>query len=104
MQNIRDSAGASPAQRKFVVRETILEAGYIIKCQINVEKSRSDIVSFTAVCLQTSQLRKKPHEFNGELPKDGKIEKNSYSVLLFCSFLYCFFQIYLHVLVLRVQQ
>ena len=49
MQNICDWADAHPAQRKFIEGERILEAGHIVKCGMNVEKSTSDIVSFTVL-------------------------------------------------------
>ena len=55
MQSIRDWAAENPAERKFVKGKKILEAGNIVKCGNNIEKFTSD-VSFTAVCLQTSQL------------------------------------------------
>ena len=61
MQNICVWAGANPAQRKFVEWDKILKAGYFVKYGINVEKSTSNVVNFTAVCLQTLQLREKPH-------------------------------------------
>ena len=79
MQNICDSAGINSAQRKFVEGTKILEAEHNVKCGMNVEKCISD-VSFTAVCLQTSQLREKSHEINTKIFKNGKIKNHSYIV------------------------
>ena len=72
MTDICDWAGENLAGRKFVEGERVLSAGHIIKCGKNGD-SNGDIVSILSVCLQTSQLREKPHEINGEINKTGKI-------------------------------
>ena len=68
-----------------------------MKCGKTIKESTSD-VSFTVVCLQTSQSREKLHEINGEVLKDAKIKncvcsckaglgekcKHSIATLLYC--------------------
>jgi len=72
MQSICHWAGTNPAQRKFVEGERIFQAGHIIKCGKNIQNCKSDVVSFTALCLQTSSLKENPHEINGKVTS-GKI-------------------------------
>ena len=49
MQSTCDWAGANPVHKKFVEGEKNLEEGHIVKCGKSIEKSTSDVVSFTAV-------------------------------------------------------
>lgn len=60
------------SQRKFVEDERVFQAGHIIKCGKNIQNSNSDVISFTALCLQTSSLKENPHEINGKVTS-GKI-------------------------------
>ena len=90
MQNNCDLAGANPVQKKF-------EEGKKFGSRAHQKMwNKSTSGNFTAVCLQTSQLRENSYEINDEVLKDARIKNNFYVVSLFCSFLYCLFQIYLH--------
>lgn len=73
LKSICDWAGSNPSQRKFIEGERVYQAGHIITCGKNEPPKNPDIVSFTAVCLQTTNLRDLPHEINGEFSKSGQI-------------------------------
>ncbi|KYN16165.1 hypothetical protein ALC57_11575 [Trachymyrmex cornetzi] len=66
-------AQTSPSHRNFVEGKRVLEANHIIKIGKNTENVRSDCVSLTALCLQTSQLKQSSHEVIGEVRRNGKI-------------------------------
>lgn len=72
-KEILDWVGSNPAQIKFISPEKILQAGHLIKCGKNNENINSDIVSFSALCLQSSHVKERPHEIKGSVTKNGKI-------------------------------
>lgn len=65
--------GSNPAQKNIRNAEKILQAGHLIKCGKNNDNPNSDVVTFTALCLQTSHVKDKPHEIQGSVSKSGKI-------------------------------
>ncbi|XP_050457534.1 uncharacterized protein LOC126854641 [Cataglyphis hispanica] len=67
-----DWAGSNLAQKNYKNAEQILAAGHLIRCGKNIEKVNSDVVSFTALCLQSSHVKEKPHEIEGLISKSGK--------------------------------
>ncbi|OXU21062.1 hypothetical protein TSAR_014568 [Trichomalopsis sarcophagae] len=73
MKSICDWAGSNPSQRKFIEGERVYKAGHIIKCGKSEQLQNGYTMTFTAVCLQTSNLRDNPHEINGQVSSDGKI-------------------------------
>lgn len=56
---------ATPTTRNMVEGENVLNSGHIINCGY-VNKNEMSIGIF-ATCLQTSSIRDKPHEINGNL-------------------------------------
>ncbi|XP_066586740.1 uncharacterized protein [Prorops nasuta] len=66
-------AGTNPSQRNFVEGERIYQSGHIIKCGTNERSENDATISFTALCLQTSNLRGNPHEINGIVSNTGDI-------------------------------
>uniref|UniRef100_A0ABD2WU95 SWIM-type domain-containing protein n=1 Tax=Trichogramma kaykai TaxID=54128 RepID=A0ABD2WU95_9HYME len=70
--NICDWAGENTDQRKYIEGERIFQAGHVILCGIK-ENTESGGVKVTALCLQTSHLKDKPHEVNVEIDEHGTI-------------------------------
>ena len=71
-QNICDWAGHNEAQRKYIEGERVLKAGHIIHCG-EVEKSVNGEVKIISSCIQTTNMREKPHEIEGKISEDGSI-------------------------------
>ncbi|XP_018315359.1 uncharacterized protein [Mycetomoellerius zeteki] len=84
-----------PVERKFVEGERVLKAGHTIRCGKNVESDGK--VSFTALCLQTSNIRLTSHEIKGDVNSKGILScicsykaglgekcKHIIAVLLYC--------------------
>ncbi|XP_053599227.1 ankyrin-3-like [Microplitis demolitor] len=65
--------GSNPAQKNIKDAERIIAAGHLLKCGKNIESINSDVVTFSALCLQTSHLKEKPHEIEGSVSKSKKI-------------------------------
>lgn len=63
----------NPSKRNYIEGKKIASAGHIVKCGKIVDKNSSDAVRFVAFCIQTSNLRDKPHEINGSMSCDGTI-------------------------------
>lgn len=73
LSEILNWTGSNVTQKIFVDAERILEAGHLIKCGKNIDKTNNDIISFSAFCVQTSRIKERPHEINGIISKEGKI-------------------------------
>lgn len=74
MKNICDYAGTNPEQRKFIEGERVFQTKFIIKCGKNASSEESGVISFTAVCLQTTAIKdKNPHKINGKISTSGDI-------------------------------
>lgn len=73
LNEIFNLAGSNPVQKNFIDAEKILEAGHLIKCGKNEISLNSDVLSFTALCLQSSYVKERPHEINGSVSKNRKI-------------------------------
>lgn len=65
--------GDNPKQKNIHDAQRILSAGHLIKCGINREKSDKNVNVITALCIQTSHMKEKPHEINANISKNGKI-------------------------------
>lgn len=73
IKEICDWAGTNPSQRNFTQGEKILSAGHLIKCAKSVFEESGEHIEITAFCMQTSNLRDKPHEIEGKISCTGKI-------------------------------
>ncbi|CAH2097660.1 unnamed protein product [Euphydryas editha] len=65
--------GNNPNQKNIHDAQLILSAGHLFKCGINSEKSDNNVTVVTALCIQTSHMKEKPHEINAKISKAGKI-------------------------------
>lgn len=73
IEEIFNWVGSNPAQKNIKDAERIIAAGHLLKCGRNIESINSDVVTFSALCLQTSHLKEKPREIEGSVSKSGKI-------------------------------
>lgn len=63
----------NPSKRNYIEGKKIASAGHIVQCGKIGNDSCRDEVKFVAFCVQTSNLKDKPHEINGILSSDCKI-------------------------------
>jgi len=65
--------GNNENQKNIRDAERILSVGHLIQCGINAEKSNDREIYITALCIQTSHMKEKPHEVSAIISNSGKI-------------------------------
>lgn len=64
---------STPSCRNFVEGEKVLHAGHVIFCgKLAADKTCIKVIAF---CLQNSKLKGNPHEIQGEISFQNKINK-----------------------------
>ncbi|KAK0160375.1 hypothetical protein PV328_007791 [Microctonus aethiopoides] len=63
----------NPSKRNYIEGKKIANAEHIVKCGKLSETNNNDEVKFVTFCMQTSNLKNKPHEINCSVSCNGKI-------------------------------
>ena len=72
MKDVCEFGKCNPSSRNYVKGELVLNSKHLLFCDKDIDESTG--YKIYVYCLQTSNMREKPHEIEGIINKNGSIE------------------------------